>query len=264
MNINFILLTLTLIFSVKAKAIYGGYEVNQMVLNHVVNIKHERGLCSGSIVSPNTILSAAHCMDMFGAPEFAVLYNPDGPPQKCDISNIIDTAYAPNAEAILPLNVHAPDLLLLKLEKPLCSGNIAIFSNESLKVGDEVLHTGYGAGSGVLYETNEIALKIIGSENVSELTTNTSSLTRRLLQTGIDYYLFAIPVIENTTACHGDSGGPVYLRNNNKLQIFAVNGAVLSNQYLGADSCNQGYLHMISPVKPYLKWIQLTIEFWSE
>ena len=263
MSYNFILLAMVLLFSPKTNAIYGGHEVNQEVLNHVVNIKLQRGMCSGSVVSPNTVLTAAHCMDMFGTPEFVVLYNPDRRPKKCDISNVIDTAFAPDAKEILPLNVHAPDLLLLKLEKPLCSGNVATFSFEPLEVGQEVLHTGYGAGSGILYETKEIALKIIESDNVNVLTTDRSSITRRLLDIGIDYYLFALPAVENTTACHGDSGGPVYLRNNDRLEIFAVNGAVLSNDDLGAEGCNQGYLHMISPVQPYLEWIQSTIESWS-
>lgn len=247
----------------KSLGIYGGLAIEQNILSSVVNIKLQNGMCSGTVISPNVILTAAHCKDMSGDPEFVVIYNPDGPTRPCDISNVVDMTYFPEAEALLPLNVHAPDILLLKIESPLCSAQIAELSARPLEIQEELFHTGYGAGSGVLYETAEISLFVIESENVERFTTNEDSISQRLLNIGRDHYLFALPSQENTTACHGDSGGPLYSKQNNQMNVHAVNGAVLGHSTLGASGCNQGYLNMITPITPYYDWIQTQIMAWT-
>jgi hypothetical protein len=258
-----ILLALSLLLPQSGNAIFGGHTVDQNILNSVVNIKFRNGMCSGSVIAPRVVLTAAHCRDRSGEPEFVVIYNSEGPAHECDISNVIEHAYHTEAEQILPMNVHAPDILLLKLESPLCSANIAELSKEPFETDDVLFHTGYGAGSGILYQTNEISLTVIETNGAELFTTNEDSISRRLLEIGRDFYSFALPAEQNTTACHGDSGGPLYLKENGQMSIKAVNGAVLGHSDYGADSCNRGYLHMISPIHPYLDWIESKIFDWS-
>ena len=252
-------------FNSNSFAIYGGTPTDQSLLTSFVNIKFQKGMCSGTLIAPNVVITAAHCKDMHKTPELVAITNlEERPTLKCNISNVVETAYVPGAEPILPRNVHAPDLLLMKLESPLCSGTPVSISNQAINVGDTLFHTGYGGGSGSLYENFEISLEIINSEGVEQFNTNTLPIALDLLELGRDYYSFALPTEKNSSACGGDSGGPFYvLDKKGDMILKGINGAVFGHDVLGAGNCRNGYLHMISPIYPYYDWIQSKIIEWS-
>jgi hypothetical protein len=108
------------LFLPSAFAVTGGEPLSAELAPYVVNIKVKWGTCSGTVVGPHTVLTAAHCVDRFGAPE-VVAFITAGATKPCDIRNVVDQAFVPGSDTILPFHVHAPDLMLLKLDEPLCS-----------------------------------------------------------------------------------------------------------------------------------------------
>ena len=243
--------------------VVGGTPVEPEMHKSIVNLLFENGMCSGVVVSENAVLAAAHCRDMFGEPKMAVWMEPGVKAPPCNISNIIDHSYEPSAEPILPLNVHNPDIILFKLEKPLCGAKPAILQDKKLKAGDRIFQAGHGSGSGEFRRSFQLELKIIEPEDPAAFVTPLRSLSRRLLERGSDTYIFALPVVPQSSACHNDSGGPSFIKEDGKMLLFGVNGAVLPNAELGAPRCNDFYLHLLSPVEPYLEWIHSTIEEWK-
>ncbi len=257
----------TFLFTSYSQAIYGGIPTDPVMRKSLVNIKLKHGMCSGTLIAPNVVLTAAHCRDMSKTPEFAAWLDGDVHSENtdCDVSKIVDFSYAPGAQPIFPRKVHSPDILLLKLEKPLCSATPAEIQRDPLMPGDELLQTGFGGrgGQGAFFHSHQISVTIIETpEEPQSMTTTDLKFFTRLLSLASDSYLFALPTVNDTTACTGDSNRPVFV-NGDKMLIYGVTGAVFPHSELGSTKCNNGYLQLITPVAPYYDWIQSTIELWK-
>ncbi len=244
------------IFCFNSWAVFGGIETDTEMKKSLVYILFKKGVCTGVLLENRFVLSAAHCKDMLGEPERATVTTNNPDLKKCSTSRVIDYQYTPDAKPIFPRKVHAPDLVLLELETPLCSGKAAKIMNEELLPGDVLTLTGYGGGSGVWYNSRQIEIEVISSKGIMELNTSDSPMFKTLLSLSKNYYNYALPVEHNTTSCTGDSGGPLFANNNGTMEVYAINGAVFPNNSLGADHCNNGYLNLITPIAPYYEWIQ--------
>lgn len=246
-----------------AQTVYGGVPTSPAISKSIVNIKFFNGMCSGVVLKPNVILTAAHCEDRFGHPEVVAYIQSDSPTRQCDIKNVVHSEYEPSAEPILPLKVHAPDILLLKLEGELCSVVPAVLQDRSLQPGDRILQAGHGGGTKDFGQPYQVELEMIQSDLISDLVHPRDKIERDLLRESPKAYFFALPTKLKSSVCHGDSGGPSFIESEGTMKLFGVNGAVLPNEELGS-KCSKAYLHMISPVEPYLDWIQSRLNEWTQ
>lgn len=256
-----------LVFSItnKAFAIVGGEPLSAQdaVLKTIVNIKLKNGMCTGSLIAPKVVLTAAHCMDINGPAEVVAHIN-GTPTQSCDISKVVDFAFVPGAVQDLPMNVHSPDILLLKLETSLCSAKtIETASGVPIETSDSLLGAGHGRGNKKFGKAEFFKLQVIESTNLLSLVSPMSNINKELLTAGAQTYKFALPLKSGSSFCTGDSGGPVYKEANGIAVQYAVNGAVLPNQELGAAGCDNAYLQLITPLAPYKLWIEQIIMDWE-
>jgi secreted trypsin-like serine protease len=258
---KFVFLFCSLLLS-PAFAITGGEPLSAEFAPYVVNIKVKWGVCSGTVVGPRTVLTAAHCVDRFGAPE-VVAFITAGATRPCDIRNVVDKAYVPGSEAILPFNVHAPDIMLLKLNEPLCSTKEASLAKTSPQTDDVLWAAGQGMGNKVYGQAEKTSIRLIQTDTAPGFARPIDSITQEFLDVGSAFYLFGLPVAANSSICPGDSGGPVFLEDDGKMTVYGVNGAVITNDILGAPRCDYAYLQVLTPVAPYVDWIQSKIEEWK-
>lgn len=263
-QVNFLTLFISLnLLSLHTHAVHSETKLDSQMVSSLVNIKFQNGMCSGVILSENVIMTAAHCRDHNGNAEFVVSYAKENI-EKCDISNVVSEAYAPNAKPLFPLNVHAPDILLLQIESPLCSGVPAKLKKGPLVNGDKVFHAGYGGNRKEdFYASYQLSLNVIDYSSAEDLIDKDIPIYERVYDVGADYYQLALPVVANTTSCDGDSGGPVFVNVGGEMYVHGVMGSVLPNEDLGVKECDNRYLHFFSPVTPYYEWISSQIKKWQ-
>jgi len=261
-KIKFLLCLITLVPGL-SEAVYGGSKADQEMQKSLVYLIGTHSVCSAALITKNIVLTAAHCRDTPGRFEKVVLVTPEGEDgRECNTSKVVDYAYAPGAERIFPDRIHAPDIVMLKLESELCSGQPAELSSETLSPGDQLDLIGYGGGSGAWHKARQISLEIVPTEEAMSLNTSEKEDFKELLRLSPEYYNYAKPLVKNTTACGGDSGGPLF-SNENCMNLLAITGAVFPNKDLGAEKCYNGYLHLITPIAPHYDWIVSQIAIWS-
>jgi secreted trypsin-like serine protease len=231
------------------------------VRNFIVNIKLKNGMCTGTVISPTVVLTAAHCADLMGTPELVAQITGE-PTIKCNISTVIESSLAPSAQQDLPLKVHSPDILLLKLETPLCSVRIAPLSFNTPKVNDVLHAAGYGEGSFPFGKAHSFSFTVIDNKTISTHVTPQNHWDDDLLVLAPRTYLFGLPNTTGASVCGGDSGGPVYIIKDGASTLIGVSGAALPNINLGA-SCEKKYLQLFTPLSPYKEWIESKLKEWA-
>ena len=246
-------------------AIIGGTPLSPQdpIFGSVVNIKLKNGMCTGSVIAPNVILTAAHCADMLGSPELVAFLSADKT-IPCNISQVIDWEFAPNSLRNLPFKVHNQDILLLRLKTPLCKvTSINLKHDFELTAGVVVNGAGHGQGNKKFGQAEFFELKILEKSHLENLMTAKDNISKALLSLGQETYEFAVPQLTQTSFCSGDSGGPVYIENKGQVYQVGLNGAVLPNETFGAKKCNDAYLQLVTPLSPYMDWIQKKLTEWA-
>lgn len=255
--------TLSIILTVPALAIVNGQilDKDNTVRNFIVNVKLKNGMCTGSVISPTIVLTAAHCADLMGAPELVAQITGE-PTVKCNISKVIDFSFAPTAVQDLPLKVHSPDILLLKLETPLCAVGIAPMSYKVPATNDVLHAAGYGEGSFPFGKAHSFSFTVIDSKTINTHVTPLTHWDEDLLVLAPRTYMFGLPNSSGASVCGGDSGGPVSEIIGDKTLLVGVSGAALPNTTLGA-SCDKKYLQLFTPLAPYKEWIESKLMEWG-
>lgn len=167
------------------------------------------GLCTGSIVSDSLLVTAAHCVT--------------GPAQKLALifgKNIKDTnnrvVKRVDAYKVSPLwpfrqdeSLNSGDIAMVKFSGGLPPGYrpAQVLSNKAaLTNGAVVLLAGYGISDGV---------KHTGSGTLR-------SAEVKILNAAYSESELLVAQNEGKGACHGDSGGPAYVRINGQLMLWGV------------------------------------------
>lgn len=243
-------------------AVVGGSNLPTPVAISIVNIKMKNGMCTGTVIAPHVVLTASHCRDLFGAPEFVAQIDA-GQTEPCDISKVIDTSLAPGAEPLLPMRVHTPDLLLLRLEKPLCNATPARIASVEIPLGETAFGAGHGRGNPKFGVATAFELRLIPASEASSAVEPMDDNYRDVLTIGERHHRYGLAVTMGSSFCYGDSGGPVYRVESEATVVYAVNSAVLPHAEKGTSVCDRAYLQLMTPVAPHSSWIQSQIRAWE-
>lgn len=232
-----------------ASAIVGGAPpAEEGVARSIVTIVGSRGnFCSGALIAPKLVLSAAHCVQP-GADYRIVEYDRDRKPQLKTVRRVaVHPAF--NMAAITAHRATA-DVALLELEAPTRSGAAAVLGvpqlplnsgNPFMIAGIGVTIRGDGKSGGVVRIAPLVA------------TGKPGTLQIRLVD----------PATQGSTpglgGCTGDSGGPAFERQQTGSAVVGV--VSWSTGPNMTDGC--GGLTGITPLILYRDWIVQTARQWG-
>lgn len=213
--------------------IIGGVTVEQgdPVLRSTVLLFDGSYLCTGSIVAPDLIISAAHCvLSPINVSAMKVYFTTNIEDQSAysvgGLSAIANPLYNPRASK------NANDVSLIKFPGGLPAGYAPaqiLPPSVKLQNGESVVLAGYGEsdtseggnnGAGVLRKVNV---------NIENADYSTSEVL--LDQT------------QGKGSCHGDSGGPAFVEMNGGLYLWGVTSRAYPNNQDAAVNCDQGAIY---------------------
>lgn len=218
---------------VNGRTVGADNEISKSIVGLVMLLDQGQGICTGTLVSNNVVLTAAHCVE--GHPQkMVVVFNTN---LRAANSSELRAATGYIQHPLWRKNdprSHG-DLALVKFSGPLPSGYHPVtLASPNFKIakGENVVLAGYGVtdglsnqGAGILRQTET---QIEGMLTQTEIATDG----------------------ENHSVCFGDSGGPAFVRENGKLVQLGVASSV-SNQ-----ACDQTSVH--TDVQAFENWIQTT------
>lgn len=224
----------------------------------VVLVGTHRGLCSGSLIARDTVLTAGHCFcteDIFGNNcklEADVTFRAD------PLTNIVPptihghATVHPDYEVKTGLLRFPPqvahggiknDLAVIRLESPAPSyAPIYEVPTATLDTGTAVLIAGYG-------DTGHATVQTQQGTFVRTCFLDSTDATLNFDIAEIDEYEddFKVIVFHDPVTCKGDSGGPL-LDTSARTVYGAVSGSWWRLRY--------GYLDKATSVAPYFDWIK--------
>jgi len=203
----------------------------------IVALKIEKeegeGLCTGSLLSENLVLTAAHCVDE-EPKKVEVLFTTQA---KRVAQNKIRAADHISIHPIWSRETGYGDLALIHFTGGLPKGYKPVQladSQTQLNIGDSVTEAGYGASKGG---------KATGTGRLRQTTTTVVGQ-----RAGGRYVLDG----KTSSACFGDSGGPVFLQQQDQLIQWGVTSGV------NTEDCDNASIH--TAIMSYLPWLQSTTQ----
>ncbi len=213
----------------------------------VVTIVGSRGtFCSGALIAPDLILSAAHCVQP-GADYKIVQYDAARTPRLLDVRRV--AAHPKFAMADILNHRASADVALLQLAAPLALAPIAIGAPEQplttgrafRVIGIGVTVRGDGTSGGIARSASMIATGKPGTLQIRLVDPATNNLRSGL------------------GACTGDSGAPVFEDQNGRgLIVGVVSWSTGANNAAGC-----GGLTGVTPLTLYKDWIVQTAKAWG-
>jgi secreted trypsin-like serine protease len=211
----------------------------------VVSIESSTGeLCSGVVVAPDLVLTAAHCMTDRAAYRVNAL-NRSFRLQRFNVAALaVHPTFVPGTT---PRTQPGIDLALLKLDRPLGPDFLALDPTQAgrIDVGDGVTIAGFGVSTErarrtarTLRQTNLVSLGPIEVANRVLIVVDRG----RLAETA------------GAGACRGDSGGPILAATQTGYLLYGItswsSGPLRSRQ---PSAC--GGLTAVTPIVEHLGWI---------
>lgn len=206
--------------------------------------KTHHGLCSGTLIMKNLVVTAGHCTSANPA-DLVVIFGLDLNDKNAPVRRVLGGLTTDTFTHLdFTKNDGVPDknwgdIAVLKFEghelpdgfKPAS----VLFNKAVLQTGMTVTLAGYGLDK---FEQKGLSSVGVGSGILRKadvtLTDSQFSETEIL-----------VSMTDDKGACHGDSGGPAYLVIKNKVVLVGVTSRADSNE--GALKCNQGTIYSSVP-----------------
>jgi uncharacterized protein (TIGR03382 family) len=228
--------------STTGQDIIGGQTAQTADYPSVVGLEETPGnwFCTGTLVSSQWVLTAAHCMDGETATKMHVRFG----------ANNIETAPSGTVVGVAEIHSHPGfdynawdnDIALVKLAAPVTNVTPTPILRDSLAIGSQVLEVGYGVsdnndgGGGILRQVTKTTADCAGANDPGISGAN----------------LICMNAGDGKGSCYGDSGGPAFATINNQRVVAGVTSGGSGEQ------CGAGW-DLYTSVKAEIDFVDSTM-----
>jgi len=220
---------------VNGKSVKNKQEITQSIVAIMAHNDEGDALCTGTLLSENTILTAAHCVE--NDPQKLEIIFGINALKASDKNRRIADKYIqqPNWQKHLPSGEGDLAIIHFKEAAPKQYQPVTLATSSfKLKKAQEIILAGFGvtdgesqSGAGKLRQTTST---VIDQRSPTEFATDG----------------------EKSSVCFGDSGGPAFVKIGNQLIQWGVASSVMNRE------CNLASIH--TAVMKYDAWIKATIK----
>jgi V8-like Glu-specific endopeptidase len=236
----FLILALLSLLAPRAEAVIGGAPAPELMRHTVMVLSKKGGICSGALIAPRTVLTAAHCVA--DRTDYAVHFRTvlNEPILLVPREIIIHPDYVPDAIA---KRVRSIDLAIITLNDSLPEPFTPVALSDAMpRTGDDVTIGGYGL-------TDETKRNSSGTYAAAILHS-----VEPYGQSKILLWLKGDPIAGRNLVrggCHGDSGGPIFY----DKKLVAITTWTTGPKGSDCGELTQGVL-----IAPQRDWIEKTIK----